>query len=130
MRDIKIHFFNLYLSIILAILGILLRVNRIYLVFDPLWRVAFEHFIAFLFFPIAIITWFFILTDKYFWDKPWRNILKYWIIVTAIAFNVGFIIFWEVDVQHFNTSYQIIIDFLATIISFGYLYWYYLQRNY
>lgn len=106
-------------------LGILLRLNRLYLWVNFTGRVELEHFVAFFFFPILLMTLLFFIADWLVKEKKALLIVKYWIIIITLCANVFLIFFWEIDIQHLQTGYQMIVDFIATIISFWYLYWYY-----
>lgn len=128
-KKIKIHIKNIYLAISLCILGILMSLNRKYSLIDFYGRWIVEHFTAFFFFPILFITFFFLLSDLIIRNNARLVLVKFWIISITFAVNVFLILFWEIDVQRFETAYQMIVDFCATILSFAYLWWYYNIRK-
>lgn len=122
---IKTHLKNIYLLIALAIFGVILRLNRLYLWINFIGRVEIEHFVAFLFFPIFFITLLFPIAEGLIKGRRVLLGTKFWIIVVTLCANVSLIFFWEIYIQNLQTGYQMITDFIATIVSFGYLYWYY-----
>lgn len=124
-QKLRKHLNNIYLTLALIVFGILLKLNRKFLIIDFNGRWIIEHFVAFFFFPILLVTILFIIADCLVKDDKSLIWAKYWIVLVAISLNVFLSFFWEIDVQHFKTWYQIVIDFIATILSFSYLWKYY-----
>ncbi len=123
------HKFNIYLAFFLIALGIILKLNKDFSVLSSIIITILNHFVAFFLFPIFIVTLTLFLSDFCTKDRKTRNFIQFWFVVIAIYVNVFLSVFWEIDVQKLQTSYQIVVDFIATILSFSYLYWFYNVRK-
>lgn len=114
---------NICLTFGMILLGVILRLNRHFNVIDFQGRWILEHTVAFFFFPIFFITSFFILIEQVIKNKKYWLKTKYWVVVLSLCFNIFLIFTWEIDIQQLKTPYQILVDIIATILSFVYLWW-------